>query len=62
MGSLAVGDAVEAEFENGWLRGVVTEVSEKPYKIFVTFNPSADDEQKVAFTKKQAAAELRRGA
>jgi hypothetical protein len=61
MVTFAVGDAVEAEFEAGWLRGVVTEVVEKPRRIRVTFNPGADDEQVVAFTQKQAIAELRRG-
>jgi hypothetical protein len=61
MVTFAVGDAVEAEFEAGWLHGVVTEVVEKPRRIRVTFNPGADDEQVVAFTQKQAIAELRRG-
>ena len=62
LGTLAVGDAVKAEFETGWLRGVVTEVIQKPRKIRVTFNPDAEDEQVVAFTQKQAVAELKRGA
>jgi hypothetical protein len=61
MVTFAVGDAVEAEFEAGWLHGVVTEVVEKPRRIRVTFNPGADDEQVVAFTPRQAIAELRRG-
>lgn len=61
MVTFAVGDAVEAEFEAGWLLGVVTEVVEKARRIRVTFNPGVDDEQVVTFTPKQAIAELRRG-
>jgi hypothetical protein len=60
VGTLSVGDAVEAEFHTGWLHGVVTEVAETPRRFRVTFKPGEDDEQVVAYTPKQATAELRR--
>ena len=60
VGALAMGDAVEAEFLAGWLRGEVTEVSEKSRRIRVTFNPGAEDEMVVAYTPREAVAELRK--